>query len=580
MNVLLLHSEDPFPQLRSAYCWDLIVDLARAPVATCQRWSQQAKCRVVSIYDFAEEIEDLHRLRQLLQLGMDCIVDRWGIDWWDVLSVEIVSDLQQFMLAGRLAEELGAHCELYASRPHPLATALQALLCIPLTISEGRFQSTLHRARRYCNALSQLDAVQFAQVIQDKFDPLHQIRRRLTIRSQSSGRPVILLPTAYINGSRTALAYAALLPDHEFMLMCARSSGSPVRVPRNVSLRSLSPYFVSTDKTEIASLLESWASLRKHLSSSAEPFKMADAAGVFRRMPALLRWGIALRDAWNQVFASENVVGCLCTDDSNPPTRIPLLLAKNRGLTAVACHHGAMDYGMAFKAHHADFYLAKSEMEQDYLRRVCEVAPGKVVSVAEISLNLSPPESILRRSDAPWLVFFTEPYANAGWRIDELYQDLLPRLCSLAQSCALKLVFKLHPFESIKGHRRMLRRHLGERERQIEVIAGPPSNQLWQNIRFALTVQSSTALECATLGVPVFLCAWLRDPYSGYVEQYARFAIGHVLRSPEQIAEIPQLLERQGGGRHLQGTPWKTTEFERLENLFSGSYSLPVASNG
>ncbi len=576
MRVLLLHPEDPFPRPRSTTGWDLIVDLGRAPAATYQRWSHQSACRVLSVYDFAEEIEDLHRLRELLRLGMGHMVDRWGIDWWDVLSLEIASELQQFMLAGRLAKKLGAQCKLYSSRPHPLATALQGLLGVSLTMPGRRLQPVLHRVRHYCNALSHLDAIQFAQVIQDKFDALHRIRRRLTIRDQSSGRSSILLPTAYINGSRTALAYATLLPDREFMLVCARTSDSSVSIPQNVGVRSLSPYFVSMDKTKLASLIEAWENLREYLIFSAELFRMADTAGLFRRMPALLRWGIALRDAWNQVFDSEKVIGCLCTDDSNPPTRIPLLLAKNRGLPAVACHHGALDYSMAFKTHRADFYLAKSEMEQGYLRRICQVTPEKIVT---LSLNASPPRPTLRRGGRPWLVFFTEPYSNAGWRSEEVYQDLLPRLCSLAQSCRLELVFKLHPFESIKSHRRMLRRQLGEREREVQVIAGTPSDQLWKNIRFALTVQSSTALECTTLGIPVFLCAWLRDAYSGYVEQYARFGIGHVLRSPEEIPEIPWLLEKQGGERHLRTAPWKTTESATLGDLFSGNYLLPVASH-
>jgi hypothetical protein len=578
MKVLLLHPAGSFPH--SAHGWDLIVDLGRAPESTYQRWSQQADCPVVSIYDFAEEIEDLHRLRKLLHLGTGCMVDWWGIDWWDVLSLEIASELQQFMLVGRLARDLGAHCKLYSSRPHPLAAALQGLLHARLTILESGFHRALHRVRRYRNALSELDTVQFAQVIQDKLDPRHRIRRHLTIRSQGSGRPVTLLPTAYINGSRTALAYAARLPDHEFLLVCARSSCSSLTMPPNVGVRSLSPYFVSTDKTNLTPLLESWEGLRKQLVSSAEVFKIADAAGVLGRIPALLGWGIALHDAWNRIFDSENVVSCLCTDDSNPPTRIPLLLAKNRGIPALASHHGALDYAMAFKTHHADFYLAKSEMEHDYLRRVCHVAREKIVSAGQ---PLSP-RPVVRRSevrpaDAAWLVFFTEPYPNAGWRSDEVYQDLLPRLVSLAQSCGLKLVFKLHPFESIKSHRRILRRHLGDRERQIQVIAGPPSNQLWQNIRFALTVQSSTAFECAALGIPVFLCAWLRDPYSGYVEQYARFGIGHALQSPQQIAETPQLLERQVGGRSLQDGLWRITKSERWAELFSVSHSLPVASN-
>ena len=422
MRVFLLHPEDPFPRLSLAHGWDLIVDLGRAPASTYHTWSRQTRCRVISIYDSANEIEDLHRLRQLLQLGMGRMMDDWGIDWWDVLSLEIASDLQQFVLAGRLAKELGPDCKLRSTRPHALALALQQLLRAPLCVSESGFQTTRRRLRHYCDALARLDPIPLTQVIQDKFDAQYAIRRHLTARPRTSGRRVILLPTAYINGSRTALAYAAQRPDHEFMLVASRNSATAVSIPANVRATSLSSYFVSTAKAEIASLTESWDSLRKQLIARAEPFALADAAGVLSRVPTLLRWGIALRDAWNQVFESESVVGCFCTDDSNPPTRIPLILAKNRGLPALACHHGALDYGMAIKSHHADFYLAKSEMEQDYLGRICGVQREKVIPTAPNSPKPASTRPKTDHSNRPWLVFFTEPYAIAGWRVDEVYR--------------------------------------------------------------------------------------------------------------------------------------------------------------
>jgi hypothetical protein len=153
-------------------------------------------------------------------------------------------------------------------------------------------------------------------------------------------------------------------------------------------------------------------------------------------------------------------------------------------------------------------------------------------------------------------------------------------LCTLAQTCGLKLVFKLHPFESIKRHRKMLRRLVPQYERQIEVIAGPPSDQLWGDTRFALTVQSSTAVECRALGIPVFLCAWLRDSWAGYLQQYARFSVGHVLESPDQISEIPELLANQNNKSIPQGTAQKAIELEDLQDLFSRNYFLAVASNG
>ena len=295
MKVLLLHPEDAVADPHSGQHWDLVVDFGRAPAATYERWSRQAGSQVISIYDRAEEIEDLHRLRQLLQIGTGRMVDRWGIDWWDVLSLEIVPQLQQFGLVHRLAKELRAGCELYSTRPHPLATALQRLLGARLTILESRFQSAIHRARRYCDVLSHLNTAQLAQVLEDKLDGKHSIRRRFGSRRCTSGRPVILLPSAYVNVSRTAVAYANLLPDHQFLLVLTRSNAKLPSLPANVRSASLSPYFASSDRREIASLIELWNVLRKELVDGVDELSTADAVGVLARIPPLLAWGIASR---------------------------------------------------------------------------------------------------------------------------------------------------------------------------------------------------------------------------------------------------------------------------------------------
>jgi hypothetical protein len=575
MKVLLLHPEDKFPLPGLAVHWDLIVDLGRAPSATYERWSRQAGCETISLFQSAAEIGDLGCLRELLQLGMNLMVDSLGIDWWDLLCLFIAGDLQQLMLVHRLSKELHPNCDLYSSRPHPLATALQRLLGARLTVLESGLRSAVRRARHYQSVVSHSDPNQFAQMLEDKFDGMHSIRRRFTSRCQRRGQPIILLPSAYVNVSRTALAYAEMLPDHQFLLVRTRRSATLRSLPPNVRSASLSPYFVSSDKGEIAFLLESWERLRRRLIEAAAEFNSADAAGILERIPPLLPWGIALRDAWRQLFESEDVTACLSADDSNPPSSIPLILAKKRGLPSLASHHGALDSTMAVKVNHADFYLVKSEMERDYLRRICHLAPERIAIAAPAQPKPSASQ-LGTRGSRPWLVFFTEPYQNCWWRKDEIYRDLLPRLCALAQSCGLRLVFKLHPFESIKGHRKMLRRLAPEQERQIEVLAGLPSERVWNNIQFALTVQSSTTLECAARDIPVFLCAWLRDPYSGYVLQYARFGVGHILDSPEQIAKIPELLATQNAA---PSTFRKATVSEKLAQLFSGSYSLAAASN-
>jgi hypothetical protein len=574
MEILLLHPEDAFAHQHLIHRWDLVVDLGRAPHGTHEDWRKQAGCPVISIYDYAEEIDDLHHLRELLLLGLGHVVDQWGIDWWDIFSLEIASGIQRAVLIERLATDVPLNCDLYSTRADFVATALGRLLGSPVTCFGTRMQSMCHRLRRHYETFSRLGDPELLQLFEDKFDADHSIRCRFAPRRRSSGHPVVLVPSAYVNVTRTALAYVRLLPDQQFMLVVARRSGYPASTPPNVIAASLSPYFGAIDKPELASLRESWEKLRTSLVGRAPEFKTAESAGFFGSGHAPFRWGLAVRDAWLRVFASEQVTACLSADDSNPNTRIPLIIAKNRGIPSLACHHGALDFRMAIKVNHADAYLARSEMELDYLKRICRF-PAEKISIAV------PPSSTLQHaiSRSPrWLVFFTEPYRGYGWRIDEVYCDLLPRLFALAQNCGLKLVFKLHPFESLKGHRRMLRRLVPHHEHQIEVLAGPPTEQLWNNTSFALTVQSSTAVECTRLGIPVFLCGWLRDSYTGYVQQYARFGAGHMLDSAEQIAEIPRLLETHEKSSH-QRAGSAAIDGREFAQLLTGVGSLPLVSS-
>ena len=580
MRVLLLHPEDELPRSVESGRWDVVVDFGRAPASTYTGWSHRAGCRAISLYDFGVEVEDLYQTRKLLQLGMGRLIDEFGIDWWDVLSLEVASQMQQLMLVHRLAENLPPGTEFFASRPFALAGVLQKLCGgTLLSLAKGP-GSALRSLRHYSQAWSKLNLTQIVQVLQDKFDPKHELRRRFRKREPNSGNPVVLLPSAYISVSRMAVSYASLLPDIQFLLVCARSSGELKSPPPNVRMISLDPYFASVDESRTKELLKTWNALRVDLIRDASEFASAQEVGVLGRVPALIRWGTVLRTAWNQVFESENIAACLCADDSNPYTRIPLILAGTKAIPALACHHGALDAWTAVKTQHCDFYLAKGEMERDYLVRTCRVAPRQIVLGAPAASNAS---SIKTREpeDRPWLVYFTEAYHSAGWRSDEVYGELLPKLLALAHTCKLELVFKLHPFESVEGHRRLLRRFLPKAEAaRIHVLDGPPSHELWLRTRFALTGQSTVAVDCATRGIPVFLCAWLRDSYTGYLRQYARFGIGYSLESAEQIAGIPELLESQWPELPPKNRLRQTIDPGTLRELLSAPAVAPLAAQG
>jgi hypothetical protein len=52
------------------------------------------------------------------------------------------------------------------------------------------------------------------------------------------------------------------------------------------------------------------------------------------------------------------------------------------------------------------------------------------------------------------------------------------------------------------------------------------------------------------------------------------------LESPDQISEIPELLANWRNKSVQQGVAQKAIALDDLQDLFSGTYSLPVASNG
>ena len=225
---------------------------------------------------------------------------------------------------------------------------------------------------------------------------------------------------------------------------------------------------------------------------------------------------------------------------SNPYTRIPLILANRREIPAVACHHGALDFRMAFKVPEFSTYLAQGEMERDYLEQICGVDSRRIrVGTA----SAGPRSAMLWSNDAPWIVFFTEPYETDLWRAEAIYREVLPRLCSAARQCGKTVVLKLHPFETAAQRQRLVQASLAKADQKlVSVIASPISPEILQSTWCAVTVESTVACECASAGIPAFLCGWLKHAYAGYALQYARFGVGRMLEVPDDLLRIPELM--------------------------------------
>ena len=69
-----------------------------------------------------------------MAMGRGQVVDRFGIDWWDVIGLLLQPELQDMRLVQRLAKKIGACDELAVTRLSPLAKALGLQLQCPVTV--------------------------------------------------------------------------------------------------------------------------------------------------------------------------------------------------------------------------------------------------------------------------------------------------------------------------------------------------------------------------------------------------------------------------------------------------------------
>jgi hypothetical protein len=571
MRVFLLHPDDDFHGSWTSQHWDSVIDLGRAPRSFYDDQGAALGCPVSSVFDLAVEVEDLRIWRDLLAFGLGCVVDRFGIDWWDLISVVLQPELQDARLALRLAETLRGCGTLAVSRPSVTAEALRLQLGVPLQVlHRGLRDRLVHDTLRRSAAAANLGFVQLRQVVYDKYDPRYVWRRKLAgSPSHSGGResePVVLLPSAYSNVTKTALGYARILPEWKFLLVLARESGAVSPVPGNVETACLARFAGSrSDKNELQVLETRWKQLERSLEEHPA-FRCAVRAGILRKGPRWLRWGLAVRDAWVRVFETRSVACCLSADDSNPYTRIPLLLAEQREIPAVACHHGALDCRMAFKNLRFSNYLAKGEMERDYLARTCGVEGRRIQVGAAASFRRE--NAPVWSESAPWVTFFTEPYETDFWRVEAIYREVLPRLCVAARVAGKTVVLKLHPFESARQRRRLLAKALSQDDRKlVSVTDAPLSGEIVQKTWCAVTVESTVACECASFGIPVFLCGWLRHAYSGYALQYVRFGVGRMFEFPDDLLSIPDRLREARPGSDTAGLLVEAISPEMLSDV-------------
>src|SRR5437868_2905505 len=133
MKALLVHPEDSIPSAANE-SWGWVIDFGRAPQSTYQRSAWELGCDAISVYEFSGGMADIREMQYVLRSGNGTLVDSYGLDWWDILSVPLASDFQNLLLLMRLATRLDGKWELHATRADPLFTALAYLLGAKITV--------------------------------------------------------------------------------------------------------------------------------------------------------------------------------------------------------------------------------------------------------------------------------------------------------------------------------------------------------------------------------------------------------------------------------------------------------------
>jgi hypothetical protein len=572
MRILLLQPEDwPSREPWSRQTWDLIVDLGKSSAFSAQNWSRLHHCPVLRSDSFRDGVSDVRQVQDLFAAGRGRLIDEEGIDWWDLTSLLVAQEALTVLALRKLAAELSPSAELWTTRPGGPAALLALILGRPLqTFGVTGIARWAAHATHYAGLARRFSAAQIKEIFLDKYDPAYSWRGRLVRRHRCSVEPVVLVPSAYGNVARMAAAYARLLPRQAFLTVATRSSGKQFGPLPNMQVRDLAAYAKGdAPEAEIRLLEESWKRLRADLDEIPD-LQLLARAGVLNPIAGWVRDGLSIRNAWREVLQREPVCGVLCGDDSNRYTLLPVLLAARRKIPTADFHHGAFDGRYLLKDLPCDTYMAKNEMERDYLLRVCGLPAKRIVISAPWSRfaqqNSRNSQASGNKTSA---ILFSEPYEVVGMRGEEVYRELLPALCHLARAHGHDVVVKLHPFESRSSRSKMIREILTTEDAQlVSVVDGPLTETLMARAWFGITAESTSVMDCQQSGVQCFLCGWLTLWPFEYVAQYARFGVGEVLHSVEEVASISARLE-DFRNRGAQGRLATTADPERLRRLLT-----------
>ena len=288
-RVLLLHPEDdPACGPWRYECWDRVVDLGTAGEQTRSRWSGMFDCPVESFPKLV--MNEFGKIRAALSSGLGYVIDDYGLDWWELIAIRFHEQLALVIRLQKLAEQLDSSDEVWISRPGLHSSILGIILNRAVRcFSQGT--PFLKKTSRLIETAGKLTFAQLIEITGDKYDAGYRVRRFATRSGQRPTGPVVLLPVAQGNAARTAVSYAGILPEKNFLVVATRQSGLPAECTSNVSAVKLASYGAKQSQREFREILGRWRKSESMLVHTREASVLI-RAGVLSGIAKALRDGL------------------------------------------------------------------------------------------------------------------------------------------------------------------------------------------------------------------------------------------------------------------------------------------------
>ena len=105
----------------------------------------------------------------------------------------------------------------------------------------------------------------------------------------------------------------------------------------------------------------------------------------------------------------------------------------------------------------------------------------------------------------------------------------------------------------------------------VEVVGGMPPEEVMARAWWGVTVDFSIAVEGALKKIRFFLCGWLDFVGMGYIQQFARFGAGRILKTPDELEHITGMVADYRTDPVALERLWHEADPARLDAILFGS---------